>query len=101
MPASSSATLRNILTDPYANALQSDYTVWERKWEVDSLAWPVILASVYWRSTRDATVFTPDLHRALAAVVKTYACEQNHRRCSAYEFPERVYTNDAYNGEPG
>ena len=32
---------RNVLTDPYANALDADYHVWERKWEVDSLAWPV------------------------------------------------------------
>ena len=53
---------RNILTDPYANALQADYHVWERKWEVDSLAWTVILASVYWRSTHDRDV----LHQGLA-----------------------------------
>ena len=82
---------RNILTDPYANALQADYTVWERKWEVDSLAWPVILASVYWRSTRDATVFTPDLHRALRSIVDTYVCEEHHRTCSNYAYPELVY----------
>jgi len=87
---------RNILADPYANAMQSNYTPWERKWEVDSLAWPVILASVYWRLTHDATVFTPDLHRALQTIVTTYACEQRHRACSRYKFPARVYTNDAY-----
>ena len=92
---------RNIIADPYANALQSDYTVWERKWEVDSLAWPVILASVYWRSTHDATVFTPDLHRALATVVETYGCEERHRTCSDYQYPELVYTNDAYNSATG
>ena len=49
---------RNILTDVYANALQSDYHIWERKWEVDSLAWTVVLASVYWRDTRDRSIFT-------------------------------------------
>ena len=74
---------RNILTDPYANALQADYHVWERKWEVDSLAWPVILASVYWRSTHDRTVFTKDLHRALASIVRTYRCEEHHRDAAA------------------
>ncbi|HEX3370344.1 MAG TPA: glycoside hydrolase family 125 protein, partial [Candidatus Cybelea sp.] len=42
---------RNVLTDAYANALDADYHVFERKWEVDSLAWPVVLAYVYWRST--------------------------------------------------
>lgn len=92
---------RNILTDPYANALQSDYTIWERKWEVDSLAWPVILASVYWRSTHDATVFTTDLHRALATVVRTYACEEHHRTCSRYAYPVPVYTDDEYNEATG
>ncbi len=92
---------RNVLADPYANALQSDYTVWERKWEVDSLAWPVILASVYWRSTHDATVFTPDLRRALTSIVDTYGCEARHRACSDYQYPELVYTNDEYNDSTG
>jgi uncharacterized protein len=92
---------RNILTDPYANALQSDYAVWERKWEVDSLAWPVILASVYWRSTQDRTVFTPDLHRSLAAVVSTYDCETHHHACSHYEYPELTYSVDEYNEGTG
>src|SRR5580698_5689637 len=87
---------RNVLTDPYANALQDDYHVWERKWEVDSLAWPVILASIYWRSTHDRSFFSNDLHRALQATVATYACEQQHRNCSHYRYPYRVYTNDAY-----
>jgi uncharacterized protein len=92
---------RNILADPYANALQSNYVPWERKWEVDSLAWPVILASVYWRSVRDATVFTPDLHRALQSILDTYGCEEHHRTCSNYEYPAPVYTNDAYNAGTG
>ena len=42
---------RNIVTDPYANAFQANYHVWERKWEVDSLAWPMVLTWVYWRLT--------------------------------------------------
>lgn len=92
---------RNILADPYANALQSNYAVWERKWEVDSLAWPVILTSIYWRSIEDATIFTPDLHRALAKVVSTYECEERHWSCSAYRSPYRVHTNDAYNAGTG
>lgn len=92
---------RNILADPYANALQVDYHDWERKWEVDSLAWPVILASIYWRTTRDPTIFSSDLHRALASIVATYSCEQRHRACSSYRYPYRVYTNDAYNAGTG
>ena len=92
---------RNILADPYANALTSDYRIWERKWEVDSLAWPVVLASVYWRETHDRTIFTSDLHRALTTVVATYECESRHRSCSHYSFAQRVYTNDAYNAGTG
>jgi meiotically up-regulated gene 157 (Mug157) protein len=92
---------RNIIADPYANAHLADYRVWERKWEIDSLAWPVVLASVYWRSTHDPTVFTPDLHRALQLVVSTYGCEERHRSCSRYRYPERVYSNDAYNAATG
>lgn len=92
---------RNVITDPYANALQADYSTWERKWEVDSLAWPVVLASVYWRSTRDGTVFTDDLHRALAKIVATYECEERHRTCSRYIFSGRVYTRNEYNAGTG
>jgi hypothetical protein len=92
---------RNILKDSYANALDADYEVWERKWEIDSLAWPAVLTSVYWRSTGDRTVFTPDLHAALQRIVSTYGCEEQHQRCSRYRYPVRVYTQDAYNGATG
>jgi hypothetical protein len=87
---------RNIATDAYANAFQADYHVWERKWEVDSLAWPVVLAWVYWRDTRDRTIFTQELHVALRTIVSTYACETRHRQCSRYVYPYRVQTTDAY-----
>ncbi len=92
---------RNILTDPYANAVQADYTVWERKWEVDSLAWPVILASIYWRSTHDATVFTPDLHRALAVDRRYLPLRGAPSHVQQLRYPERVYTNDAYDDATG
>lgn len=87
---------RNIVTDPYANAFQADYHVWERKWEVDSLAWPMVLTWVYWRVTRDRTIFTPELHVAMQKIVSTYLCEERHSRCNAYQYPYRVRTNYAY-----
>ncbi len=92
---------REILTDPYANAFTADYRVWERKWEVDSLAWPVILASVYWRTTRDRSIFTPDLHAALRRIVSTYVCEEQHATCSRYVPPYPVPSQDAYNRDTG
>jgi meiotically up-regulated gene 157 (Mug157) protein len=92
---------RNVLTDVYANAFQASYHVWERKWEVDSLAWPVVLAWVYWRVARDRTIFTPDLHVALRQIVFTYSCEEHHRQCNRYTYPYRVYTSDRYNDDTG
>ncbi|MGH8164134.1 MAG: glycoside hydrolase family 125 protein, partial [Rhodanobacteraceae bacterium] len=92
---------RNILTDPYANAFQASYHIWERKWEIDSPAWPVLLAWTYWRELHDRHVFTPDLHKALRTIVDTYRCEQGHARCASYEYPYRVATHDAYNGQTG
>ncbi|MGA8533999.1 MAG: glycoside hydrolase family 125 protein [Candidatus Tumulicola sp.] len=87
---------RNIATDAYANAFQADYHVWERKWEVDSLAWPVVLTWVYWRASHDRTIFTQELHVAFRKIVSTYACEEHHRHCSSYAYPYRVPTNRAY-----
>lgn len=78
---------RNILTDPYANAFRANYHVWERKWEADSLAWPVLLTWVYWQYTGTRRIFTPALHRALRRIVDTWRCEQLHAQCSRYSYP--------------
>ncbi len=92
---------RNINTDAYANAFRADYTVWERKWEIDSLAWPVILTSIYLRHTRDRTVLTPELHVALRMIVVTYGCEERHRFCSRYTFEPTQPTSHDYNENTG
>ncbi len=92
---------RNIVNDPYVNAFQDDYHVWERKWEVDSLSWPVVMAFVSWTTARDRSIFTPTLHRALAKVVSTYACEQHHASCSTYVYPYHVITHQEYNPDTG
>ncbi len=92
---------KNILTDPYAEAFSADYHVWERKWEIDSLSWPVLLVFVYYSNTRDRTIFTPNLHRAMQTIVTTLECEQHHAACSRYTWPQPVPTHEQYNPNTG
>ena len=92
---------KNILLDPYAEAFSADYRVWERKWEIDSLAWPVLLVFVYYSNTHDRAIFTPTLHRAMTTIVTTLECEQRHASCSHYVWPQPVPTHDQYNPDTG
>lgn len=75
---------RNVLTDAYANAFTAGYKIWEEKWEVDSLAYPVCLAWVYLRVTGDRAILTPHLHWALKHTLDVYECEQHHDTCPDY-----------------
>lgn len=77
-----------ITIDPYANAFTDDYKVAERKFEVDSLLYPVWFAYLYWKATGDRSVFTPQVQRSFRAVVATLRTEQRHTRRSKYRHPE-------------
>lgn len=92
---------RAIDLDVYANAFQASYHTWERKWEVDSIAWPVLLATTYLHETKDNSIFTPEFHVALVQIAHTFDCEQHHATCSLYRYPYPVYTNDHYNRDAG
>lgn len=74
--------------DPYANAFTFDYRVWEEKFELDSLAYPITLAWSYWKTTGDTSIFTPDFQRALDSVLTTMQREQDHPRDSRYTHKE-------------
>jgi uncharacterized protein len=79
---------RYILIDPYANAFTSDYRVSERKFEMDSLLYPVWFAYLYWKATGDRSVFTPQVQRAFHTVLSTLRMEQRHTRRSHYRHPQ-------------
>ena len=74
--------------DPYANAFTLDYKVWEEKFELDSLAYPVTLAWSYWHATGDASIFTTDEQKAYDAILATMEREQDHPRNSRYTHKE-------------
>jgi len=74
--------------DPYANAFTLDYRVWEQKFELDSLAYPVTLAWSYWHATGDTSVFTADESKAYDAILATLEREQDHPRNSQYTHKE-------------
>ena len=89
-----------ILIDPYANAFnrngdfacyKKDHTkmgpyIWERKYEVDSLAFPIFLLEAYYEKSRDDTILTDRVLQALETVIEVWKKEQNHAAESDYKF---------------
>jgi meiotically up-regulated gene 157 (Mug157) protein len=83
--------------DPYANAFTIDYRVWEEKFELDSLAYPIILAWSYWKATGDASIFTSEEALGLDKALETMEREQDHAANSKYTHKELRDNN----GNPG
>jgi hypothetical protein len=89
-----------ILIDPYANAFndgpgesqwKNDITemkpeLHERKWEVDSLCYPIRLAFGYWKTTNDISVFDENWKSAMKLVVKTFKEQQRKNGEGPYRF---------------
>ncbi len=98
---------RCILKDPYANAFykdenkmspwKSDRTemkpgVHERKWEVDSLCYPIRLAHGYWKTTEDTSPFDAKWREAILLVLKTFREQQRKTNKGPYRFQRRSET---------
>lgn len=90
-----------ILRDPYANAFykdaqkvsewKSDLTemkpgVHERKWEIDSLCYPIHLAHRYWKETSDTSPFTGKWKEALMQVYAVFREQQRRNGPGSYHF---------------
>lgn len=67
-----------IRMDPYANAFYENGAIHERKFEIDSLCYPIWLAYQYWQLTNDESIFDPFFMLTVDAILDTFEQEQNH-----------------------
>ncbi|MEG9434333.1 glycoside hydrolase family 125 protein [Terriglobus sp. ADX1] len=96
-----------ILLDPYANAFRRNPTdkpldwavqdatdhkpgVGERKWEVDSLCYPIRLAHGYWKATGSTAAFDSEWVAAMQLVLKTFREQQRLHDRGPYHFQRRA-----------
>jgi meiotically up-regulated gene 157 (Mug157) protein len=89
-----------ILIDPYANAFnfgptgsewdKDDTTMkpelHERKWEIDSLCYPVRLAYNYWKTSSDISFFDEEWQQAAKLILQTFKQQQRKHDSGPYHF---------------
>lgn len=90
-----------IILDPYANAFNDGPTgskwstdgtskmiaeVYERKWEIDSLCYPVRLAYYYWKKTGDSSIFDKQWRQSAELILQTFREQQRKESLGPYYF---------------
>lgn len=89
-----------IVLDPYANAFNDGPTgsewskdltdmkpeLHERKYEIDSLCYPLRLAYAYWQTTGDTSIFDATWLKAMERVLEVFTDQQLKTGCGNYRF---------------
>jgi meiotically up-regulated gene 157 (Mug157) protein len=94
-----------ILRDPYANAFYRDANktgewkndvtdmkpgLHERKWEIDSLCYPIRLAHQYWELTGDTGPFDAKWKSGIELTLKTFKEQQRKNNQGPYSFQRKT-----------